>query len=186
MSSGLLGSLCSWEAVGEAKKEPSVCAFQSFCLCPIFPLTQFWLPGSSTLQDPLVSRNIPYFSPTCQPYPVLTKLPQKPSHTLILFGTRNNSPGIYFIQNLEGEWRRNELKDIYPLTKKEPIAPPLLSPSPLKNLFPLRGSAPHSGSIGRNQARDSGKGESSKTGQRWEGRGCPGVVTRPQTPEGET
>lgn len=59
MISGLLGSLCSWEAVREAKKEPSVCISQSFCRCPTFPLTQFWSPGCSSPQNPLVSWNIP-------------------------------------------------------------------------------------------------------------------------------
>lgn len=39
--SGLLGCLCSWEAVGEAKKRLSFCTSQSFYLCLTLPLTQF-------------------------------------------------------------------------------------------------------------------------------------------------
>lgn len=65
------------------------------------------------LQDPLISgtfRNfvLPHFSSF--PFFGAASFPRNPSHILILFGTCNNRPGIDFIQNLEGEWRANELK----------------------------------------------------------------------------
>lgn len=52
MISGFLGSLCSWEAVREAKKGPLVCTFQSSASVPssLSPNSGFLaLPPSKTL-----------------------------------------------------------------------------------------------------------------------------------------
>lgn len=124
MISGLLGSPCSWEAVREAEKGPSACAFV------FLPLSLL----SHPLQDPLISCNIPPVRPpwfSFPAHPVLTKLPQKPSHILILFGTGNHRPGADFVQNLEGEGRPNELENPHPFfPPRTPTALSLRPPSP--------------------------------------------------------
>lgn len=81
----------------EGGKERAVSLYISvFLPLPSLTLT---LPPSKTLSSPVISHTSVLPS---QPYPVLTKLPQKPSHILILFGTGNNRPGADFIQDLEG------------------------------------------------------------------------------------
>lgn len=124
----------------EGGKDRAVSPRARLPACPTFPSTHprpLRLP--ETLRAPSALPHLP-----SQRHPALTKLPQKPSHVLVLFGTRDNRPGVGFIQDLE-EWRPHALEAP---TKRKPRAQPspCSLPSRLQHAFALTaGGARHPG-----------------------------------------